>query len=87
MGLADQTFPGSLAMANLYCTLAMVFHRCDLELHDTIRERDVDIVRDCFLGEVRHDSTGIKVKRKQNVMERQANVTDLNGTPRNRRIS
>lgn len=52
----------SLAMAQIYIILASLFRRYDLELHETIRERDLDIVRDCFLGEVRSDTKGIRVR-------------------------
>ena len=49
-------------MAELYITIACVFSRFDLQLHDTIRARDIDSVRDCFVGEVSPESRGVRVK-------------------------
>ena len=42
--------------------MACVFRRLNLELHDTIRERDVDGVRDCFGVEPSLESLGVRVK-------------------------
>ncbi|KAI0186078.1 cytochrome P450 [Xylaria flabelliformis] len=53
----------NLAMANLYITIASIFRHCNIELHDTIWARDIQIVRDCFIGEPSKDSTGVRVKR------------------------
>ncbi|KAI1827660.1 putative cytochrome P450 [Xylaria intraflava] len=52
----------NLAYAELYVCLASIFRRLKLQLHDTIRERDIDIVRDCFIGETSPNSEGVKVK-------------------------
>ena len=49
-------------MAELYIVLATIFRRFDLELHDTVRERDIDVVRDSFLGEPSFESKGVRVK-------------------------
>jgi hypothetical protein len=49
-------------MAELYLILATIFRRFDLELHDTVRERDIDIARDSFLGEPSLGSKGLRVK-------------------------
>lgn len=46
----------------MYITLAMLFSRFDLELFETYRHRDIDYVRDCFLGEPDRASPGIRVK-------------------------
>ncbi|KAL2061941.1 hypothetical protein VTL71DRAFT_7319 [Oculimacula yallundae] len=55
--------PGiELAYAELYIALAMIIRRFDLELHDTDYERDIKVVRDCFLGEATPGSQGVKVK-------------------------
>lgn len=40
----------------------MLFRRFELELFDTIRERDVDLKRDCFLAECMPGSLGVRVK-------------------------
>ena len=52
----------SFALAELYITLACLFHRYDLELYDTIRERDIDVARDCFIGEPSPSSVGVRVR-------------------------
>jgi hypothetical protein len=49
-------------MAELYLILATVFRRLDLELHDTVRERDIDVARDNFLGEPSLESKGVRVR-------------------------
>ncbi|PVI05615.1 putative flavonoid 3-hydroxylase [Periconia macrospinosa] len=51
-----------LAMTEIYMILATIIRRFDLELHDTIRERDIDIVRDSFLGEPSLESKGVRVR-------------------------
>lgn len=56
------TYPSSLALAELYIVIASVFRRFDMELYDTVRERDVDAVRDCFIGETSPESRGVRVK-------------------------
>ena len=45
----------------MYLALAAVFWRFELELVDTIRERDVDNSRDCFTGEASVESKGVRV--------------------------
>ncbi|KAK7697488.1 hypothetical protein SLS64_013500 [Diaporthe eres] len=52
----------SLAWAEMYIALAMLLRRVDLELYDVVRERDIDHHRDCFLGEPRDDTKGVRVK-------------------------
>ncbi|KAI1743354.1 putative cytochrome P450 [Xylaria scruposa] len=52
----------SLAYAEMYVCLACIFRRLKLELYDTTRERDIDIVRDCFIGETSPSSKGVRVK-------------------------
>ena len=42
--------------------MACLFRRFNLELHETIRERDVDGVRDCFAIEPSLESRGVRVK-------------------------
>ncbi|CAG8953030.1 hypothetical protein HYFRA_00003223 [Hymenoscyphus fraxineus] len=55
--------PGmGIAYTELYLTLAMLFRRFELELFDTIRERDIDLQRDCFLAEAMPGSQGVRVK-------------------------
>lgn len=50
----------NLAKAEIYLTLAAVFHRFDMELYETDRS-DVDIVHDYFNPSPRHDSKGVRV--------------------------
>ena len=52
----------NFATTMMIMTLATVFRRFDLELVDTIYERDVKIIRDCFIGEVDPTTQGVKVK-------------------------
>jgi hypothetical protein len=42
--------------------LGTVFRRFDLELYETLRQRDIDIVQDCFIGEPSRDSPGVRVQ-------------------------
>jgi len=51
-----------LAYANLYHVLAALFRRFDLELVDTVRERDVDIARDQFVSKPSKGSRGVCVR-------------------------
>ncbi|KAL8737566.1 MAG: hypothetical protein Q9181_001544 [Wetmoreana brouardii] len=51
-----------LAYANIYHVLAALFRRFDLELVDTIRERDVDIARDQFVSKPHPKSKGVTVR-------------------------
>jgi len=52
----------SFAMAELQITVAVLVRRFDFELVDTTYERDVKVVRDCFLTEASPGSRGVKVK-------------------------
>ncbi len=50
----------SLAYAEIYLATAILFRRFEFQLFETGRE-DVDIVRDCFVGQPREGSKGIRV--------------------------
>jgi cytochrome P450 len=50
----------NLAKAEIYLTLAAVFHRFDMELYDTDRS-DVDIVHDYFNPSPKDDTKGVRV--------------------------
>ncbi|KAL8729123.1 MAG: hypothetical protein Q9166_004954 [cf. Caloplaca sp. 2 TL-2023] len=52
----------NFAMAELYIFIACLFQRFELELYDTNRERDIDTVRDFFIGETSPESPGVRVK-------------------------
>ena len=51
-----------IAYTELYLTLSLIFRRFDLELYSTVRARDVDLNRDCFLSEPMAGSKGIRVR-------------------------
>ncbi|PLB51408.1 benzoate 4-monooxygenase cytochrome P450 [Aspergillus steynii IBT 23096] len=51
----------NFAHAELYLCLGYLFRISNLDLHNTTR-RDVEITRDCFIGEVSAESKGIRVK-------------------------
>ena len=52
----------NLAYAELYLTVAAVVRRFEFELlADTDQKRDVDIVRDCFVGLPSRESKGVRV--------------------------
>lgn len=55
----------SFAMAQLYMGIATIFRRYDLELYNTNYNRDIAVVRDCFIGEVSPMSTGVNVRIKE----------------------
>lgn len=40
----------------------MVLRRFDFELHDVVKERDIDVVRDCFVGLASPESRGIRFR-------------------------
>ncbi|GAW14144.1 hypothetical protein ANO14919_035380 [Xylariales sp. No.14919] len=52
----------NLAHAELYIALAALFRHREFELHDTVRERDVDFARDFFVGETSASAKGVRVK-------------------------
>jgi cytochrome P450 len=52
----------NLAYAELYLVISSVFRRYDMELFDTVYERDVAVERDGIVGEPTPDSPGIRVK-------------------------
>ena len=51
-----------VAYAELYLALTVLIRRFEFRLYDTVRERDVDAVRDCFVGETHPASPGIRVE-------------------------
>ncbi|MCJ1333200.1 hypothetical protein MMC10_009894 [Thelotrema lepadinum] len=53
----------NLAYCELYLLLARLFRDFDLELVNTTFERDIKVVRDCFLGFESPESKGIRVQR------------------------
>ena len=64
----------NLAWAELYLVVAHVVHRLEMELYDTVRERDVDVSRDLFMGRPKKESQGIRVTVRERVTEVKAMV-------------
>lgn len=52
----------SLATSELYLTIAYVMRWMEMDVYDTIEERDVLTINDCFIGMTDLKSEGIKVK-------------------------
>ncbi|KAK7959437.1 benzoate 4-monooxygenase cytochrome P450 [Apiospora aurea] len=52
----------NLVYAELFLTVARVMTRFDIELFETVKSRDVDVVRDCIIGLPSPESPGIRVK-------------------------
>lgn len=52
----------SLAYAELLLTIARILTRFEMEPFDVVKERDVDVIGDCFNGITRDDSPGIQAK-------------------------
>jgi cytochrome P450 len=52
----------NLAYAEIYHASAALIRRFDMQLYETLRERDVDVCRDCFVGLPRQDTLGVRVK-------------------------
>ena len=49
----------------MYLAITMLVVNFDFKLFDVIKERDIDYAADCFLGEVRTGSPGVRVTVKQ----------------------
>ncbi|KAL4863046.1 hypothetical protein BDV12DRAFT_189958 [Aspergillus spectabilis] len=52
----------NLAYAQIYLGSAVLLRRFDFKLHEVVKERDVDVVRDCFVGLASPESRGIRFK-------------------------
>jgi hypothetical protein len=52
----------SIAWAEMYLALALLIADFDLVPEDVVRERDIDFVGDYFVGGVRNDSPGVRVR-------------------------
>jgi hypothetical protein len=44
----------------MYC-LDKLVRRFECQLYDVVRERDIDVHRDCFLGEPRKDTKRVRL--------------------------
>lgn len=47
--------------------LSCLFRRRNMELYNTIQERDIDIKRDCFIGETSKETQGVRIKYAYNL--------------------
>lgn len=56
----------NLALAELYLILGTLFAKFDFELFETTKERDIDVARDCFIGEPCRQSQGVRMKIRLN---------------------
>ncbi|KAL3473256.1 cytochrome P450 [Aspergillus californicus] len=52
----------NLANAQMYMGMGVILRRFNFELHEVVKERDVDTVRDCFVGLEAPDSKGVRMK-------------------------
>jgi hypothetical protein len=52
----------SLAISELYFAIAMLWRRLELEVYDTLEERDVWTTNDCFIGMTDLESEGVQVR-------------------------
>ncbi|PNS16982.1 Isotrichodermin C-15 hydroxylase [Sphaceloma murrayae] len=52
----------NLAYCEMYLASAAILRRFDMELFDTVRERDIDVVRDCLVGMPGYASKGVRVR-------------------------
>ena len=55
----------SLGYAELYVAVATLFRRFDFDLVNVLRERDIDLMRDCFVGEPSLESPGVRATVKR----------------------
>jgi cytochrome P450 len=55
----------NLAWAEMYLTSAAMVRRFEVEFVDVVRERDIDVVRDCFVGFPKAESKGVRVKLRE----------------------
>jgi hypothetical protein len=62
MWYADEWTLSSLATSELYFTIALLWRRLNLDIYDTVEEKDVMTTNDCFIGMTDLKSEGIKVK-------------------------
>ncbi|KAI1121044.1 putative flavonoid 3-hydroxylase [Nemania abortiva] len=51
----------NLGYAELYIVIAGLFRHKEFDLYNTIRDRDVDFTRDCFVGETSASTKGVRI--------------------------
>ena len=54
----------NLAQSEMYLGVAAMVSRFDMDLYDFDQARDLDIVRDCFIGLPSKESRGVRAKVK-----------------------
>ena len=59
----------SLALSEIYLSLAYIFRRFEFESFDTIASRDVETSNDCFVGMTNLKSEGIKIMVTQDRLQ------------------
>jgi cytochrome P450 len=52
----------NVAYSEMYLGIAALVSQFDMELYDFDQQRDLDIVRDCFVGLPSKESKGVRVK-------------------------
>ncbi|PGH08703.1 hypothetical protein AJ80_07824 [Polytolypa hystricis UAMH7299] len=52
----------NLAYAQIHLASAILLRRFNFELYDVVRERDIDVLRDCFVGMAHPKSQGVRFK-------------------------
>lgn len=52
----------NIAYSEMYLGIAALVSRFDMELYEFDSKRDLDIVRDCFIGLPSKESKGVRVK-------------------------
>ena len=60
--VAYELTQSSFALMEINITLVTLFRRFEFELFDTVKERDIDTARDCFLAEPLPGSLGVRVR-------------------------
>ena len=60
--LTDLYLNLSLAYAQIYLGSAVILRCFEFVLHDVVKERDLDVVRDCFVGLASPESRGIRFR-------------------------
>lgn len=57
----------NLAYSEMYLAIAAIVHGFDVELYDFDAKRDLDTVRDCFIGLPSKESKGVRVRLRPRV--------------------
>ncbi|TAQ88584.1 hypothetical protein B7494_g3093 [Chlorociboria aeruginascens] len=75
-GKGTRMCPGmDLAYTEIHMALVVLFRRFEFELFDTVKERDIDVVRDCFMGEATPNSLGREFWAMGFILERALRIS------------